>query len=93
MIVAAISHSCRQTPGVVGGGGATVVVVVVVVLLWVVASVLILNGVVAVAFLCASKSFSIENGVVDGDGQPVNSVEALKVTFIIVINKDNGACK
>lgn len=28
---------------------------------------------------CCSKSFSIEIGVVDGVGQPVNSVVALKI--------------
>lgn len=72
----------------VGGGGTGVVVEVVVVRL-VVASVLNSGiGLVAVAFLCASKSFSIENGVVDGDGHPVNSVEALqisKVNYIITL--------
>lgn len=77
-MVAAISHSDRHTPGVVDGGGAWVVVVVVEMRL-VVASVLNSTiGLVAVAFLWASRSFSIENGVVDGEGQPVNSVEALK---------------
>lgn len=78
-----MSHSCLHTPGVVGGGGATVVVVVVT--RFVVVSVLISGiGLVAVAFLCASKSFSIENGVVDGDGQPVNSVEALKIQYYFI---------
>lgn len=51
MIVAAISHSLRHTPGVVEGGG-TGVVVVVVVDRRVVASVLNSgSGLVAVAFL------------------------------------------
>lgn len=78
LIVAAISHSFLHTPGVVEGGGAGVVVVVVVTRL-VVGSVLnSVIGLVAVAFLCASSNFSIEKGVVEGDGQPVNSVDALK---------------
>lgn len=69
----------------VGGGGTGVVVEVVVVRL-VVASVLNSGiGLVAVAFLCASKSFSIENGVVDGDGHPVNSVEALQLSKVIIL--------
>lgn len=85
-IVAAISHSFRHTPGVVGGGG-TGVVVVVVVVRRVVASVLSCGiGLVAVALRCASRSFSIENGVVDGDGHPVNSVDALYLK-IITFNK------
>lgn len=87
-----MSHSLRHTPGVVGGGGAGVVVVVVVTRR-VVASVLKSGiGLVAVAFLWASRSLSIENGVVDGDGQPVNSVEALKEIYIlyyILIRNDN----
>lgn len=36
----------------------------------------------AVAILAASNSFSIEIGVVDGVGQPVNSVVALKIYFL-----------
>lgn len=76
LIVAAISHSCRHIPGVVGCGGAGVVVVVVISRL-VVDSVLISICGVVEAFLCISSNRSIEKGVVDGDGQPVNSVEAL----------------
>lgn len=34
---------------------------------------------ISVAVLATSKSFSIEIGVVDGVGQPVNSVVALKI--------------
>lgn len=77
-MVAAKSHSFLQTPGVVDGGGNAVVVVVVVVRRVATSVEKPGIGLVAVAFRCASKSFSIENGVVDGDGQPVNSVEALK---------------
>lgn len=84
-MVAAMSHSCRHTPGVVGGGGAGVVVVVEI-NRRVVGSVLISGSEVeAVAFLCSSRSRSIENGVVEGEGQPVNSVEALskKIYYIL----------
>lgn len=70
-----MSHSCRHTPGVVGGGGTGVVVVVVVVRLVVAAALNSGTGVVDVAAF--NRSSSIENGVVDGDGHPVNSVDAL----------------
>lgn len=70
-------HSPTHRPGVVGRGVVVVVVVVVVVeeaavdtssveLVW------------DVAALAASKSFSMEIGVVDGVGHPVNSVVALR---------------
>lgn len=76
LIVAAISHSCLQIPGVVDGGGATVVVVVVV-MRRVVLSV-IGSGAGVEIEMSLFRYFSIENGVVEDDGQPVNSVEALK---------------
>jgi len=63
-------------PGVVGLGVVVVVVVVVVVEDGsVTASVVVLVW----ACLAASRSFSIEMGVVDGVGHPVNSVLALKL--------------
>lgn len=80
--MAARSQSFSQTPGVVetvvgGDVGSGVVVVVVLVDDSTSASSL---G-VAVAAFCASNNFSIENGVVEGVGQPVNSVVALKYFY------------
>lgn len=65
-------------PGVVGLGVVVVVVVVdvLVTTLVVGAAEDVFEGIVAVR--AASRSFSIEIGVVDGVGQPVNSVVALK---------------
>lgn len=76
LIVAAMSHSCLQIPGVVGGGGAGVVVVVVVIRR-VVFSILA-SGAGLEIEMSLFRNFSIENGVVEDDGHPVNSVEALK---------------
>lgn len=76
LIVPATSHSSSQTPGVVGLG---VVVVVEVVEVLDVASVIGIDETdETVAVRAASSNFSIEIGVVDGVGQPVNSVVALK---------------
>lgn len=76
LIVPAKSHSLIQTPGVVGLGVVVVVVVVVVVLVVVLVS--LASVVLVETALAASRSFSIEIGVVDGVGQPVNSVVALQ---------------
>lgn len=76
-IVPATSHSCSQTPGVVG---LIVVVVVDVVEVLDVASVVVTSDAFTdeiVAVLAASSNFSIDIGVVDGVGHPVNSVVAL----------------
>lgn len=76
LIVPAISQSPLQIPGVVGLG---VVVVVVDVVVDVERVIVGSNVVVLVeAVRAASSSFSIDIGVVDGVGQPVNSVVALK---------------
>ena len=77
-IVPATSHSSSHIPGVVGLG-----VVVVVVVVEVVVTVLIVGSTDAlkeetVAVRAASKSFSIEIGVVEDVGHPVNSVVALE---------------
>ena len=72
--VPATSQSSVHTPGVVGRG---VVVVVVVVLVVVVVVVVVLLLLVVVCVLAISSSFSRGMGVVDGVGQPVNSVVAL----------------
>lgn len=84
MIVAAISHSCLQIPGVVDGGGSAVVVVVVE-MRRVVFSV-IGSGTGVEIEMSLFRNFSIENGVVDGDGQPVNSVEALKNHIYLLLS-------
>lgn len=77
MIVPAKSQSSLHTPGVVGLCVVVVdVVVVVVVVLGSLAG--ILGLVLPVAVLAASNNFSIDIGVVDGVGHPVNSVVALK---------------
>lgn len=73
LMVAARSHSAVHTPGVVGAGVVVVVVVVVVVGLGVFSSVVLVDA----AAFAAARIFSIEIGVVDGDGHPVNSVVAL----------------
>lgn len=71
------SHSSEHTPGVVGLGVVVVVVVVVVVTVVDVEELVVDEEDVAV--LAASSSFSIEMGVVEGVGHPVNSVVALKI--------------
>lgn len=85
LIVPATSQSSSQMPGVVG---LTVVVVVVVV-----DEVLEISLVVGttealieetVAVRAASRSFSIEIGVVEEVGQPVNSVVALEIRVFII---------
>lgn len=82
LIVPARSHSSLHMPGVVGRG----VVVVVVVVVEVVETVVSIVCVVLVdAVRAASRSFSIEMGVVDGVGHPVNSVVALQLSFIIYV--------
>ena len=75
-MVPATSHSCSQIPGVVGLGVVVVVVVVVVLVVMVIGiSDAFIEEIVAVR--AASSNFSIEIGVVDGVGHPVNSVVAL----------------
>lgn len=74
LMVPAKSHSVVQMPGVVGS---VVVVVTVVVDLGVVVVVVVVVLVVAAAARACSKSFSMDMGVVDGVGHPVNSVVAL----------------
>lgn len=74
-IVPAKSHSSLQIPGVVGFG--VVVVVVVVVVTVVVIIVELVDVELEAAARAASNNFSIEIGVVDGVGHPVNSVVAL----------------
>jgi hypothetical protein len=71
--VPARSQSSVHTPGVVGRGVVVVVVVVLVVVLVVVVVVVVL----VVCVFAISSSFSRGMGVVDGVGQPVNSVVAL----------------
>ena len=76
-MVPATSHSSSQIPGVVG-----LEVVVVVVVVEVLETTLIVGRADAlsdetVAVRAASRSFSIEIGVVDDVGHPVNSVVAL----------------
>lgn len=78
LIVPATSQSLSQMPGVVGR-----CVVVVVVDVVVVEDVLVVGTTETlvdetVAVLAASRSFSIDIGVVEGAGQPVNSVVALR---------------
>lgn len=80
-MVPAMSHSRRHTPGVVDGGG-TVVVVVVVVVRLVTASVLTSSTGLIEIFLF--RNFSMEKGVVEDVGQPVNSVVALQ-DFMIAL--------
>lgn len=77
-IVPATSHCSSHMPGVVGLG---VVVVVDVDDVVEISFVLGMNDKFAdatVAVRAASSNFSIEIGVVDGVGHPVNSVVALK---------------
>lgn len=74
LMVPASSQSSVHIPGVVGLGVVVVVVVVVDVVETVVSTVRV---VLVDAALAASRSFSIEIGVVDGVGQPVNSVVTL----------------
>jgi len=61
----------------VGGGFIVVVVVVVVVVVLVVGSKVDVIAANSAALDC-SNNFSIDNGVVDGVDQPVNSVTTLK---------------
>lgn len=75
-IVPATSQSCSQIPGVVGLG--VVVVVDVVVVLDVTSVIGISDTDEIVAVRAASSIFSIEIGVVDELGHPVNSVVALQ---------------
>lgn len=86
-IVPATSHSSSHTPGVVGLG---VVVVVDVEDVLEISFVLGMSDTLpladaTVAVRAASSNFSMEIGVVDGVGQPVNSVVALKFVGTIVI--------
>lgn len=82
-IVPATSHSSSHIPGVVGLG-----VVVVVVDVDDVLEISFMLGTsdmftdATVAVRAASNSFSMEIGVVDGVGHPVNSVVALKFQFV-----------
>lgn len=78
-IVPATSHSSSHTPGVVGLG--VVVVVVDVDEVLDISFVLGISDIftdATVAVRAASSNFSMEIGVVDGVGHPVNSVVALK---------------
>lgn len=77
LIVPAKSHSSLQIPGVVGFGVVVVVVVVVVIVVVMIVELVDVELAAAAAARAASNSFSIEIGVVDGVGQPVNSVVAL----------------
>lgn len=78
-MVPATSHSCSQIPGVVGLGVVVVVVVVVVDVMVIGISDAFIEEIVAVR--AASSNFSMEIGVVDGVGHPVNSVVALEFAF------------
>lgn len=85
-IVPATSHSSSHTPGVVG-----LSVVVVVVDVEDVLEISFVLGIsdmftfdASVAVRAASSNFSMEIGVVDGVGHPVNSVVALKFVNTIV---------
>lgn len=78
-IVPATSHSSSHIPMVVDLGVVVVVVVVDVIETALVVSTTDMLTEISVAVLATSKSFSIEIGVVDGVGQPVNSVVALKI--------------
>lgn len=75
LTVPARSQYSVHSPGVVGRG--VVVVVVVLVVVVVVVVVLVVELLLVVAVLAISSSFSRGMGVVDGVGQPVNSVVAL----------------
>lgn len=78
-IVPATSHSSSHTPGVVGLS--VVVVVVDVDDVLEISFVLGISDIftdATVAVRAASSNFSMEIGVVDGVGHPVNSVVALK---------------
>lgn len=84
-IVPATSHSSSHMPGVVGLG---VVVVVDVDDVLEISFVLGISDIftdATVAVRAASSNFSMEIGVVDGVGHPVNSVVALKFVSTIVI--------
>jgi hypothetical protein len=94
LIVAAKSQSFSQTPGVVGTvvGGEVGSGVVVDLTFLVDDSTSASSLGVAVAAFCASNNFSIENGVVDCVGQPVNSVVALKhITTVSGKPKNNDS--
>lgn len=95
LIVPATSHSSSHIPMVVDLGVVVVVVVVDVIETALVVSTTDMLTEISVAVLATSKSFSIEIGVVDGVGQPVNSVVALKILidysffFIAHLNHTN----
>lgn len=77
LMVPAMSHSFSHIPGVVGLWVVVVVVVVVVLDGEVSSSSGLVVLELAAAARAASNSFSIDIGVVEGVGQPVNSVVAL----------------
>lgn len=70
-------QSSVQMPGVVERGVVVVDVVVVVLVVLVAASVAAAAAAAAAAAFACARIFSTEIGVVDGVGQPVNSVVAL----------------
>lgn len=77
-MVPATSHSSSHRPGVVGLGVVVVVDVDDVLEISLVLGITDIFIDVTVAVRAASNSFSMEIGVVDGVGHPVNSVVALK---------------
>lgn len=87
-IVPATSHSSSHTPGVVGLGVVVVVDVDDVLEISFVLGISDMFIVAIVAVRAASSNFSMEIGVVDGVGHPVNSVVALKFISMIVIRYD-----